>query len=358
MKVKGVDLSYVQEGIDGSSLVEDDVEFAIIRLGLSDIEDITAEGHILECQNHGIDYGYYWYSYAMSVAEAEKEAEACISAIKKYNRPNYPVFYDIEEKRQIDKLDKETRTAIVTTFCDIVNEAGYKCGVYANPSWLEQYLDKSKILGKYDIWLAHWTNNPEYPSMYDYGQTIWQWGLDVIGNMDVDGDICYVDYPAIMEKFYEEHQPNEEEEKPAEEEVKPPFADGEKVKLKYGCSFSDGTLPFTFVYLTAFDIIQYSRDYSEALIGINGSYTGWVFTKDLYSANSQPEIDENKLNKGDKVKVKEGATDYSGKPLASFVYQQTYEVMQVGTIADPDYIVIGQGGEVTAALCDDDLYKV
>lgn len=356
MKVKGVDLSYVQEGINYNALVEDDVKFAIIRLGFADEEDVTAAGHIKGCQNHGIDYGYFWYSYAMSVEEAKREAEACISAIKKHNRPNYPIFYDFEEKNQAEMLDKATKTEIVTTFCDTVIEAGYKCGVYASGSWFGVHLDTEKLKG-YDIWLAHWTYNPEIPTSYDVGQTIWQWGLDIIGGMEVDGDICYVDYPEIMEKFYEEHQPKEEE-KPVEEEVKPPFADGEKVKLKYGCSFSDGTLPFTFVYLTAFDIIQYSKDYSEALIGLNGNYTGWVYTKDLYSADSQPKVDENKLNKGDKVKVKEGATDYSGKPLASFVYQQVYEVIQVGTIADPDYIVIGQGGKVTAALRDDDLYKV
>lgn len=31
-------------------------------------------------------------------------------------------------------------------------------------------------------------------SKYNYGQTMWQWGLDRIGSYDVDGDICFTDY--------------------------------------------------------------------------------------------------------------------------------------------------------------------
>ena len=53
---------------------------------------------------------------------------------------------------------------------------------------------KSRIVGKYDIWLAHWTNSPDCPSKNNYGQTMWQWGLDRISGYDVDGDICFTDY--------------------------------------------------------------------------------------------------------------------------------------------------------------------
>lgn len=105
----------------------------------------------------------------------------------------------MEEQEQINKLSTDLRTAIVTTFCDEVVKAGYTAGVYANPSWLESYLDKSKIVGKYDIWLAHWTNDPDKPSKYDYGQKVWQWGICKVGKLDVDGDICYCDYQRTSE---------------------------------------------------------------------------------------------------------------------------------------------------------------
>ncbi|MCL2774224.1 MAG: M23 family metallopeptidase [Oscillospiraceae bacterium] len=57
---------------------------------------------------------------------------------------------------------------------------------------------------------------------------------------------------------------------------------------------------------------------------------------------------------GDKVKVKQGAKDYNGVGLASFVYTNTYDVQQV----NDDRVVIGIGGKVTAAVNAKDLQKV
>ncbi|MFR0870103.1 MAG: hypothetical protein ACLSG5_01265 [Oscillospiraceae bacterium] len=71
---------------------------------------------------------------------------------------------------------------------------------------MENYYDKSRIVGKYDIWLAHWTKSPDCPSKYNYGQTMWQWGLDRIGGYDVDGDICFCEYvnPTPVKKTVEQ----------------------------------------------------------------------------------------------------------------------------------------------------------
>ena len=129
----------------------------------------------------------------MSVKQAESEAEKCVDVIKGLS-PTYPVFFDMEEKKQISSLNTDTRTKMAIAFCEKIRQAGFKTGIYANPSFMEHYYDKSRIIGKYDIWLAHWTNSPDCPSRYDYGQTMWQWGVDKIGGYDVDGDICFTDY--------------------------------------------------------------------------------------------------------------------------------------------------------------------
>ncbi len=57
---------------------------------------------------------------------------------------------------------------------------------------------------------------------------------------------------------------------------------------------------------------------------------------------------------GNKVRVKEGATDYNGTKLADFVYSTVYDVIQVGG----DRVVIGQGKVVTAAVRAKDLVLV
>lgn len=191
---RGLDISYCQKGLDLKTVKDAGMDYVIIRAGCAESVDSQLGRHTKGAADAGLPYGFYWYSMAYTVEQAEKEADACLSAISRY-APAYPVYYDMEEQKQIDKLDSATRTAIITTFCDIIREYGYTAGVYINPSWLETYVDKTKIVGKYDLWLACWTGDPNKPSSkFNYGQKMWQWGLDKVGGMKVDGDVCYFDY--------------------------------------------------------------------------------------------------------------------------------------------------------------------
>ncbi len=42
-----------------------------------------------------------------------------------------------------------------------------------------------------------YAKNPDRSSRYDYGQALWQWGVDRIGGIDVDGDICFTEYAQV-----------------------------------------------------------------------------------------------------------------------------------------------------------------
>ncbi len=349
INIKGVDLSYVQEGISGKLLADSKVKFAIIRLGLSEIEDVTAEGHIKSCKENEIDYGFYWYSYAMSTEEAKKEADACLVALKKHGRPSYPVFFDMEEKRQIDGLDNKTRTDMAIAFCDRIIEGGYPCGIYANPAWLESYYDKQRLIGRYDIWLAHWTGSPDRKSSYSYGQKMWQWGLDSIGGFDVDGDVCFVDYPVITKEFYDRLP-----EKPIAEVLRK----GDRVQLLntplyISASARNKSTTISGYYYIQSDGIINNRIRITTPKG-NSEVTGWV-NVDSIKKQEEQKVD---IKVGDKVKVKAGALSFSGKKLATFVYTATFDVIQSGINGYPDYIVIGIDGDVTAAMHADDLIKV
>ena len=192
-RIKGVDISVYQKGISFSALKQAGVKFAIIRAGYGKKKDYTMDKFVKECKANGIDFGFYWYSYAMSVKQAEAEAEKCAAVLKGLS-PTYPVFFDMEEKKQISGLNMDTRTKMAVAFCEKIRQAGFKPGIYANPSFMENYYDKQRLIGKYDIWLAHWTNSPDRPSRYNYGQTMWQWGLDRIDGYDIDGEICFCEY--------------------------------------------------------------------------------------------------------------------------------------------------------------------
>ena len=312
------------------------MDFVIIRAGYAETKDQCLDRFVAECKKYGIKFGFYWYSCAIKVKYAIKEAHACINAINGY-KPDYPVFYDQEDKSQIDNCTTCRRTRMAVNFCRVIRSAGYTPGIYANPSWFENYYKKSKLLGKYDIWLAHWTENPNKPTTYDYGQRVWQWGLDRIDNINVDGDLSYYDYPT----------PDP-----------PEFKIGDIVMFKGGPHYVSSTAanPTGSVRskgLAAVVNVAPDAPHKYALRGVEGGSDvfGWV-DQELVEAVWE------KLTLGDKVKVKPGAKDYNGGNLASFVYSSTYVVMQIGSGTAPNYIVIGTGGKITAAVRAEDLMKV
>lgn len=79
---------------------------------------------------------------------------------------------------------------------------------------------------------------------------------------------------------------------------------------------------------------------------------GWVNEEGIISLYTQPVVD-NTINVGDIVRVKQGAESYKGVALASFVYENEYEVMEL----NGDRAVIGKGGAVTTDIHVYNLYK-
>lgn len=351
MRTKGIDISRAQEQFDFTVAVSAGVKFVIIRAGIRTDEDTYFRRNLSECQKRNIPYGLYWYFEATSDDAFKAELTACKKAVKGL-KPAYPIFFDAEEQAQIDKLTTAQRTDMALKFCTEMTAIGLPSGVYANPSWMENYYNKSR-LSDVDIWLAHWTESPDNPSRYDYGQKMWQWGIDSIGGNDVDGDICFVDYPAITAKWYRENCGDmpEKPDKPVNL-----FKKGDSVRVKRGARFTNGVEPYSYVYDTVYTVQQVSASGKETLIGIGSVPTGWLYSEDLYKAESD-EITQ-KFAVGDKVKVNYGAKTYNGGSLALFVYTNVYEVMQAGSGDREDYIVIGQGGQVTAAVRAEDLTKI
>lgn len=194
----GIDISYANKNLDFDKIRAGGVCFAIIRTGYRQKTDEMFESHIRNAINAGLDVGVYCYCTAKTPAEAKREAEYALELIKPY-RLTYPVFYDIEDQKVLS-LSKTKLTNVALSFLETVEKANYRGGLYSNPSILENNLNREKILERYDLWLAHWTNDPNQASKYKFGQKMWQWGAERIygSGGNVDCDICYVDYPAII----------------------------------------------------------------------------------------------------------------------------------------------------------------
>ncbi len=114
----GIDVSYAQNNIDWNIAKQSDkVDFAIIRVGWYSesqgklIVDNQFEKNYREAKEAGIKIGLYLYSYASSIDEARREAQAVTNYLNSTgkNQIDMPLFYDIEDKRQLG-LSKEEVT--------------------------------------------------------------------------------------------------------------------------------------------------------------------------------------------------------------------------------------------------------
>ena len=338
MRTKGIDISRAQEQFDFTAAVSAGVKFVIIRAGIRTDEDTYFRRNIEQCRKLGIDFGCYWYVTAADTAELDRQINACVKAIGD-EKPSYPVFCDMEEQRQIDNLTSKERTDMALEFCDRLNKAGLPSGVYANPAWLESYYQKERIVGKRDIWLAHWTESPDYASRYDYGQKMWQWGVDSIAGKDVDGDICFVNYPAKTDYWYKTHSGTDTPAKPSEP-VKPTtstaktYKAGEAVQLSNTALYGSSTTSQPANHLTGTYYIHIADDVLNGRIRITtpkgcSAVTGWVKVSDIggKTAESKPAAE---IRKGDRVQIKQGATWYGEtSPLKDWLFEKIWIVTEV-----------------------------
>lgn len=185
-----IDVSEWQGKIDWEK-VKPHISGAILRCGYgSDLEkqdDAQFKRNADECTRLGIPFGVYLYSYAKTNDKAKSEAEHVLRLVKPY-KLSFPVYYDLEEagteKGAIDR-------AVI--FGDIIEKAGYWCGVYANLNWWNNYL---KGLERFTKWVAQYNTQCDYKGA---NLDVWQYSSmgtvpGIKGNVDMN--YCYRDFTA------------------------------------------------------------------------------------------------------------------------------------------------------------------
>lgn len=174
------------------------VQGAIIRCGYGmDIvsqDDKQWNRNVAECERLGIPYGVYLYSYADNADKARSEAQHVLRLINGH-KLSYPVYYDLE---QVGIEGAAVANAII--FGDIIEAAGYWCGVYYNKDWHNRVIKGQ--LDRFTRWAAGYgSNNGQKQDNYKpgFGEDIWQYTSvgkinGISGNVDLNE--CYRDFPA------------------------------------------------------------------------------------------------------------------------------------------------------------------
>lgn len=194
----GIDVSDYQGKIDWGKVKKAGVEFVIIKCGYGD--DIKEQDdkyftHNVEgCEKNKIPYGVYIYSYAASVQQAESEANHVLRLIKGHQL-TYPIFLDLEDDETSGKCSKKLLGDMAETFCNIIEAAGYKVGIYANTNWFNTKLT-DKRFDKWDRWVAQYYTECEYKKDYIGWQYSNTGKIDGIkGNVDLN--YFYKEYKSI-----------------------------------------------------------------------------------------------------------------------------------------------------------------
>lgn len=199
-KVYGIDISRWQGEVDFDQVKADGIDFVIIRAGYTGGKDIMFETYYAAARAAGLKIGCYMYSYAESTAEALQDAKDLKGWIKGKTF-DYPVYYDMEDDCQLPYTN-EQRTDMAITFIEEMEKGHYLAGVYANQYWFNTKLEITRLM-PYPLWLALWTADGTDSGDYSDQFGLWQYTSSGAVNgvlTKVDRNVCYLDYPAYIEK--------------------------------------------------------------------------------------------------------------------------------------------------------------
>lgn len=187
---KGIDVSEHNGKIDWELVKNDGVEFAILRCGYGQDLGYQDDGewlnNVAECERLNIPYGVYLYSYADTTIKAESEAQHVIRLLEGH-KPELPIYYDLEDNK-ILSLSSNEKGKIARTFCNILENNGYRVGIYSNLNWWNNYLTDSAFSNeKWSKWVAQYNYQCDYTEPYDIWQATSTGQVEGIkGNVDLN----------------------------------------------------------------------------------------------------------------------------------------------------------------------------
>jgi len=199
--MKGIDVSYCQDGMDFQAAANAGVEFAIIRLGRRTdggwcVLDTSFIQNINSAIAAGLKVGVYFYTKAINEVEAAQDAEFIKEMINEYcqgTNLEMGIWYDVEDNDTIGGCDKETITGICSKFICTLNDAGYKnTGIYSSYSWLTNKIDTDALVDYVPYWTAQYNSQDDFSAENPTKKVkIWQHTDHLADDLPYDGNVSY-----------------------------------------------------------------------------------------------------------------------------------------------------------------------
>ncbi|MFC1786832.1 NosD domain-containing protein, partial [Halobacteriota archaeon] len=207
LKVNGIDVSQSQEDIDWPTVYDAGYRFAFVKATAGDHRppqyiDPNFETNMNEGHNADVLVGAYHYAYPQ-YNNATDEALFFVSIARDYLESGYlrPAL-DMEERGSL--TNEELSSWIHEWMSTVESETGIEPILYVNSNYANNYLDSS--ISQYDLWIAHWTYNPEIQPNTGIWEDwdFWQYSNEtsvpsIIGN--VDGDIFNGNMSKLQDNF-------------------------------------------------------------------------------------------------------------------------------------------------------------
>ena len=195
--LRGVSVSKWQGDVNWRKVADDDISFALIRMGSFGYEgeytmDPTFDTNMREAKANGVHTTPYVYLQTRTVEEAKAAARYALEKALPYDI-TYPLAVDVESQYILD-LSRQELTDVVNAFCQVIEEAGYTPIIYSDYYKFRDEMDTSQF--KYDLWLARYGSDHNMT-----GRTMWQ-STDKGRVNGIYGDVClefaFKDYAAMQ----------------------------------------------------------------------------------------------------------------------------------------------------------------
>ena len=171
----GIDVSRYQKGFDLNCAKAEGFTYAILKAGGADgnpkyYKDPSFEDFYAQAKADKMYIGAYYFGNAFSTEDAIKEASYFCQYLQ--GKDIVHVYYDVEGAML--NQGHTHLTEIIKTFCQVMINAGYACGVYTSESHFNSRFDDSQLV-MFPHWVARYSSTA--PKLKSIALVeIWQFG--------------------------------------------------------------------------------------------------------------------------------------------------------------------------------------